>query len=271
VVFYGSALRTGDRDGLLDFYVLTRAAPKGLRGAASRLLWPDVSYHEIGLPDGRVRAKVASMTLDQFLRAARGTGADTTIWTRFVQPAALAWRHRPDIAAAVAAAVADAVRTAARFAAALGPAHGPADAYWAALFRQTYAAELRVESQARSQTILDFDPGRYAALLPLAWRADGIAFEAEPDGALAPRLSPADRRRLLAAWGRRRALGRPLNIVRLAKATFTFDGAARYAAYKIERHTGIDVPLTPWRERHPLLAAPGVAWRLWRARRDARI
>ena len=46
-------------------------------------------------------------------------------------------------------------------------------------------------------------------------------------------------------------------------------GAARYAAWKIERHTGLAVPLTPWRERHVILASPGVFWRLWKARRKA--
>jgi len=61
-------------------------------------------------------------------------------------------------------------------------------------------------------------------------------------------------------------MGRPLNYARLVKAAFTFDGAARYAAWKIERHTGMPVALTPWRERHPVLAAPGVLWRLWRQR-----
>ena len=35
VLFYGSILRTGDRDGVLDFYVLTAAPPKGLRVPAS--------------------------------------------------------------------------------------------------------------------------------------------------------------------------------------------------------------------------------------------
>ncbi|HEY9233936.1 MAG TPA: hypothetical protein VIP08_02790, partial [Phenylobacterium sp.] len=65
----------------------------------------------------------------------------------------------------------------------------------------------------------------------------------------------------------RRALGKPLNVTRLIKAAFTFEGAARYAAWKIERHTGLPVPLTPWRERHVILAAPGMAWRLWQARR----
>jgi hypothetical protein len=81
-----------------------------------------------------------------------------------------------------------------------------------------------------------------------------------------PALSDADRKRLQAAWRLRRRVGRPLNYARLVKAAFTFDGAARYAAWKIERHTGMPVALTPWRERHPLLAAPGVLWRLWRQR-----
>lgn len=65
-------------------------------------------------------------------------------------------------------------------------------------------------------------------------------------------------------------MGKLLNITRLLKASTTFDGAARYAAWKIERHTGVSVKLTPWRERHPVLAAPGVLIGLWREknRRD---
>jgi hypothetical protein len=50
------------------------------------------------------------------------------------------------------------------------------------------------------------------------------------------------------------------------RAAFTFEGAARYGVWKVERHTGVAVPLTPWREKHPILAAPGVFWRVWRAR-----
>jgi hypothetical protein len=62
-------------------------------------------------------------------------------------------------------------------------------------------------------------------------------------------------------------VGKAYNLVRLVRASTTFDGAARYAAWKIERHTGVAVALTPWRERHPLLAAPGVLWRVWKGRR----
>ena len=267
VLFYGSSLRTGEREGIHDFYVLTHTPPDGLRGIASRLLWPDVGYREIADEDGTLRAKIASMTLTQFRQASMGRGADTTIWTRFVQPAALAWSDGPASIAAVTEAVADAAKTAAGFAAALGPATGaPAD-YWQSLFRQTYAAEFRVESQGREKTILAADAARYDALLPLAWAAGGIEMAATADGMLSPKLSSAERKGLLAAWRLRRIAGRPLNVARLIKAAFTFEGAARYAAWKIERHTGVPVPVTPWRERHPILAAPVVLWQVARERR----
>ncbi len=262
ILFYGSSLRTGDRDGLMDFYVLTDVSP----GMASRLLWPDVSYLEAQDGTGVLRAKVATMTLDRFGCAAVGKGLDTTIWTRFVQPARLVWSADAEVKAVVCRAIAGACITAAGYAAALGPADGSPLSFWEALFRQTYAAELRVESAARGGSILGHAPARWDALLPLAWGAAGLEFKADGES-LAPGLSPAERERRRWAWSLRRAFGRPLNAARLVKAAFTFEGAARYAAWKIERHTGVSVPLTPWRERHPVLAAPGVLWRLWRAKR----
>ena len=154
VLFYGSILRTGDLDGVMDFYVLTKGVRPGLRGLATRVLWPDVSYHELEI-DGRVlRAKVATMTLAQFRKATRGEGIDTTIWARFVQPAGLVWSAGPQAASEVIEAVAYAARTAARFAAALGPSEGPPEVYWSALFQETYAAEFRVEKGGRERSIL---------------------------------------------------------------------------------------------------------------------
>jgi hypothetical protein len=265
VLFYGSILRTGDLDGVMDFYVLTAGPRRGPRGLAGRVLWPDVSYHEIETGGRVLRAKVAAMTLAQFQRAVMGQGADTTIWTRFVQPSALVWTANPAIAPAVIDAVAEAARTAARFAAALGPGEGAPEAYWSALFQQTYAAEFRVEKGGRERSILAFEPERYDRLLVACWREEGLLDIVSAEGSIQPNLPPEERRWIKAAWRLRRALGRPLNVARLIKAAFTFDGAARYAAWKIERHTGLSVPLTPWRERHPVLAAPGVLWRLWRA------
>lgn len=266
VLFYGSVLRTGDLDGVLDFYVLT-ASPghRGVRRLANRWLWPDVSYHELPIGGRTIRAKVATMPLDTFAQAARGAFLDTTIWTRFVQPAILAWCASDAARDAVRDAIAAAAITAARFAAALGPEAGRPRAYWQALFAATYRTELRVERPGRETQIIDNAPDHFEHLLPLAWQAAGI--EVTRHGAdLRPALELAERRRLLARWRARRRAGKPLNLARLAKAAFTFDGAAAYALWKIERHTGRHFALTPWRERHPILAAPGVLWQVWRGK-----
>ena len=62
--------------------------------------------------------------------------------------------------------------------------------------------------------------------------------------------------------GLRHALGKPLNFVRLMKSAYTFDGGVDYVLWKIERHSGVRMVLTPWQRRHPILASPWVFWQL---------
>lgn len=262
VLFYGSNLRTGSLDGVLDFYVLTT-------GPQAERIWPRVSYHEWA-PDAlgqTLRAKVATMALDTFRAAAAGERLDTTIWARFVQPSALAWARDEAARGATAGAIAQAARTAARLAVALGPDAGTPEDYWRALFRATYAAEFRVEKAGREDSILAANHDHFDGLLPLALVADGIPFARGAGSLIRPQVEPARRRALRDWWDRRRRMGKPYNVVRLLKASTTFEGAARYAAWKIERHTGVAIPLTPWRERHPVLSAPAVLWQVWRGKR----
>jgi len=259
VLFYGSNLRTGSLDGVIDFYVL-------LPGPAERGIWPRVSYRE-WTEDGQVlRAKIATMTLSKFAEAAGGSLLDTTIWARFVQPAALVWQSGDEIGADVAEAISQAIQTAAGLAVVLGPKRGRAEDYWLALFEATYKAELRVEAVSRAQAILDLNKSHFDGLLPLALHAAGLQFEQDGDF-ITPKLDMEARIRAERWWGLRRRLGKPINLVRLLRAAWTFDGAARYAAWKIERHSGVEVKLTPWRERHPILAAPGVLWSVWREKK----
>jgi hypothetical protein len=267
VLFYGSVLRTGDLDGVLDFYVLNAGVHgRGLQALGTRWLWPDVSFHEVEIAGRTIRAKVASMPLETFAGAAGGSLLDTTIWTRFVQPSALIWASEEHVTRAVIAAVMAAAQTAGRFAAMLGPDSGEPQDFWRRLFQETYRAELRVERPGREEQILAYHRQHYDALLPLAWEAVGLPFKR--DGrALTPALSPAARQKIRKAWRLRRRSGKALNLARLLKASFTFEGAARYGAWKLERHTGVPVQVTPWRERHPVLAAPGVLLSVWRATR----
>jgi hypothetical protein len=67
------------------------------------------------------------------------------------------------------------------------------------------------------------------------------------------------------AWIRRRLVGKVLNLLRLIKGVFTFDGAVDYALWKVERHAGVRPPVSAWERRHPILASPKLLWRFYRA------
>lgn len=268
VLFYGSNLRTGALDGVLDYYVLVDSLRgwygpgRWLSAVANRLLPPSILYLEPVWQGQTLRAKVAVLRSDQFARAMRRKGLDTTMWARYSQPAALAWVRDESSRRSTVDAVAEAVVSAAGWAARLGPASGPANDFWQALFKRTYGAELRVEKASRTDSLMAYGGARYDRLLPLAWQADGLAFAEAPDGRLRPALSRASRALAAAGWSLRHALGKPLNFVRLMKSAYTFDGGVDYLIWKIERHSGVRLDITPWQRRHPILASPYVLWQL---------
>ncbi|GAN67740.1 hypothetical protein [Acetobacter orleanensis] len=268
VLFYGSGLRGGiQADTLLDFYVIVRKQSDWPRGRvaclANALLPPNVEYHELRVEGQSLRAKVAILTLAQFRRLTGFSAFDTTVWARFSQPVRLVWQRDAAAAQTLCRCVMRATVTAARWTAFLGPERGPREAFWNALYRQTYQTELRVEKTGRGAGIVARYEDRYKDLLLPCWQIAAVAYEREGED-VRPMISPAQKLREERAWQVRRRLGRPLNILRLIKAAYTFTGGARYAAWKIERHSGIKVPLTPFAEKHPLLAAPPLVWWLWR-------
>ena len=268
VLFYGSALRDAALDGVLDFYVLvdrcTDWPGSWPAQAANRLLPPNVGYVEEDVDGRRLRAKYAVMTLAQFRRAMSTRRIDTTLWARFSQPCACVFARGAAERAAVRDAVCEAVVTAARWAAALGPLHADALTYWRTLYTHTYAAELRVEGRSRGADLLAHDAPRYARLLPLAWKAGGIAFTQTGESEFQPTPNPEGRTAAGRRWRLRQRLGRPLNLLRLLKAALTFDNATDYVAWKVERHSGYRIEPTAFQRRHPLLAAPGLYLRLRR-------
>jgi hypothetical protein len=268
VLYYGSALRAADLSGILDFYVLlddVRAWPASwFARCANRLLPPNVGYLEFRHAGQTLRAKYAVLSSAQFARRLTLASLDTTIWARFCQPALLVWSRSEADRDTTCHLVGEAVQCASAWAAMLGPARGAPEDFWRALFAHTYAAELRVETAARAQDIVGKAPARYAAMLTLGWQRSGIRFTQLDDNSLGTQIEPRERARAGRAWRRRARLGRPLNIVRLLKAAFTFEGATDYAVWKVERHSGQRIEVSAWQRRHPLLAAPGLYWKLKR-------
>ncbi len=253
VLFYGNVLRDTEAIGLIDYYVLTESDSAyhgyGLGALINRLLPPNV-YHEAF--DDR-RAKVAAMSLSAFAHRMRRDSWDTTLWTRFSQPTRLIYVKEAarDV---VYSAIAEGWRTAAFWADALIAAeHQRATSRWAALFTQTYNVELRPEGgRDRASRIVETSPDLFNqidSVLPVE------------------RLSPEVMRNIFRGWRWRRAVGKPLNILRLLKAAITFRGGADYALSKLERHTNGQLVLKPWERRYPWLAAPWILVRLLKFRR----
>lgn len=256
VLFYGSCLRSGsDEGGLVDLYLLVEgygaAHRSRLAALGNRLLPPNVYYLEIPFEGRTVRAKYAVVTLEGLERLVGERGFHPYFWARFAQRVGLLWAADSAARARVTALLARAVETLARETRPLLAAPPSPRDLFARAFAETYATELRAERAGRAAELVAHDADRYerlgALLLP------GLP---APDAAA---QAGAARR-----WRGRRALGKLLSIARLAKAAFTFSGGQGYLLWKIERHSGVRVEPRPWEQRHPLLSAPFLAWRVYR-------
>src|SRR3569623_162569 len=257
VLFYGSCLRSPEAElaeNLLDFYVLvddySRAYDKPWLAVANRILPPNAFYCEAVWQGIHIRAKYVVISLDDFARFCRPETQNVSVWARYAQPARIVWTRDATVAERVVTACMDAVRTMLRRAWPLEPASRDSRTLWIRALRETYASELRPEGADRAIKIFEADRARYERLTPLV-----LAQLGQPE--MSAEKSSAD-------WKRRRRLGKTLNMLRIIKGIFTFDGGLDYALWKIKRHSGKSVPVTDWQRRHPLLAAPGLAWRLYR-------
>jgi len=245
VLFYGSCLRERQLDGLmLDFYLIVSdydaAYDRAWLARANRLIPPNVfPFAYEGLS-----AKYAVLSEADFARLC-GHGADNvSVWARFAQPSRLVWAA--DEAARVSATDAVALAVPTLLALALPCVDQAERGDWRSVFgtafAHTYRAELRAERQGRSVSILDADPDRYRAMFEAA----------QADGALA---QTGQKSRAEARWRQLQRRGKWLSVVRLIKASFTFAGGIDYLAWKINRHAGTSIVITPWQRRHPLMAA----------------
>lgn len=265
VVLYGSYLR-GKRDTLLDFYVLLddlSTLPRRWQRLGNRALPPNVYY--LSLPEdaagAAVRAKYATMTLAQF-EAAMGR-FHSYFWSRFTQPAGLAWSAGSEARSRVAAAVAVAVHGFAARVAPTLPAEFSSEAFWNGGFALTYACELRSERPHGVATLYAHWGEHFDALLTAYAAQNGAAAVRTPQGAFRAR-HPDRRGAARAGWAVRRVQGKVLSVLRLVKAAGTFDDPLDYLLWKIRRHSGIYIEPTTRQRRHPLLFAWPLLWRLYR-------
>jgi len=252
VIFYGSCLRQNTDAGLLlDFYVLVDSYAKALKSVPSaifaRLLPPNVYYHEMTFEGRIVRAKVAVIGVGQFLH---GVGPETfasSLWARFAQPAMILYARNGEVRRRLVDGLAAAVETMILRTQPLMDAGFTARDLWVRAFTNTYAAELRPEKDSKAGELVDMDLARYIAITSavLGSSYPGAVYHHVP--------SPSDKQRAVVAWRLRRLQGKVLNVLRLVKAAFTFQGGLDYAVWKIERHSGVKVELTEAERKRPLI------------------
>ena len=266
ILFYGSCRRASDdAGGIVDLYVLVdgyRAAHGGILPAlANRLLAPNVYYLEASHAGRVARAKYAVVSMDQF---ERGTAHwfHPYLWGRFAQPCGLLFASDAQVRRRLVRALAGAVGVFAARTLPRLPAEFDAEALWTRGLRLTYAAELRSERPERVRALYADAAPELLALTQALARAE--AWAPAPSGGYTNPVTRGARRWSALAWALRRLLGKVLSVLRLLKASFTFNGGLPYLAWKIERHSGVRLEITPFMHRHPRLGALGAFWRTWR-------
>jgi hypothetical protein len=272
ILFYGSCLRSGDDlDGLVDLYLLVddyRSAFKSrLQAVLNALLPPNVYYLERKIEGQVVRTKYAVLSLADFQKGTSRRWFHSYLWGRFCQPTALLYARDEKVSEIVMESFARAVLT---FVRRVLPEVGDeftAQQLWSRGLTLSYSAELRSEKPDKRARLYDAAPEYYEEITKLAMGALGDPIEInDSTGTVSYRQSLSAGKRFAScwAWKFRSWQGKLLSIMRLIKATLTFEGGVDYILWKIERHSGVTVEVEPRLKRRPLLAMWVLSWRLYR-------
>jgi hypothetical protein len=269
VLLYGSCLRSHEiGDGVVDFYAVvnsySEAYPEHYLAVLNAWLPPNVFFLEASVQEKKFRAKYAVVTMADFEQGTQHW-FHPYLWARFAQPSRLLYARDEMVRTRVNQALAHAVVTFLKSSLPLLESSAvSAETIWTNGLTQTYAAELRPERSTRARQLVELNLDDYARLTRCAVSALAETLEVSPDGNYRCLTGVAERRRSLRLWRLRRWQGKVLSVLRLSKAAFTFHDSINYAAWKIERHTGVRVEVTPLLRRHPLLWGLKVSWQLLR-------
>ena len=272
ILFYGSCLRSGDdRGGLVDLYVLVAryrtAEPRQILAALNKLLPPNVFYIEVPFEDRVVRAKYAVLSLTDLKNGTSRRWYHSYIWGRFAQPIGLIYVRDEQVAMRVQSALAQAVLTFISRVLPVVPSPFTARDLWRQGLSLSYRAELRAERPEKLASLFDVSRDYYENIthtalqllpLPVAIRQkDGVYYYAS---------AISDRQHLICRvdWMVRCWQGKLLSILRLLKGLLTFRGGINYVLWKIERHSGVKINVSPRLKRYPLVATCVIFWRLYR-------
>ncbi len=266
VLFYGSCLREAPgENSIVDVYVIVddydKAYEKRWLARANAWLPPNVFYRELpGAGAAPLRVKAAVISLADF-RAGIKDWFHSYLWGRFAQPARLLYARDPAAERELHQLLTHAVLTLLKTSIPMLPRkRNSVEAVWTQALSLSYAAELRPEPVERVARLVCANLPDYARLLAAALPLLGdMLCRGDHDDYLCL-CRDKDRNKARLRWRLRRLQGRVLSMLRLIKALLTFSNGVDYAVWKISRHTGVDLQLTPRQRRYPLL----FGWRVFR-------
>lgn len=264
VLFYGSCLRSEQLVGeMLDFYLIVSdydaAFEQPWMAKWNRRLPPNV----FPVTHKDLMGKVAVLDEADFHALNRGEASAVSVWARFSQPARLVWAADGQAQDMAVNAVAGAAPTLLDFALAQSDREADIVALWEAGYALTYSAELRAERKERARSVVAFDEGRFRAFGHAALTHCTLKTEVSRDTVRVAAGQDAAAQALRNRWPKLRRNGKLLTIARLTKAAFTYQGGIDYLSWKINRHAGTNIAITPWQRRHPFLTALYLVPKLW--------
>jgi hypothetical protein len=279
VLFYGSCLRKQTDEGVLDYWVVVddyrSAHARTSHALANHVAPPSVYYVEREWEGTTLRTKYGVLDRRAFDRGTRLDAWHPYVWARFAQPARLIACRDESARGFFEEAVTSAIVT---FVARLfchlpdrgGLLRFSLAAFWQQAFRRTYDSERRPEADDSIRGLYLEDTARYDEVATHALHhlaRIGFLDEAmEHPRSFSVTVAPARLARLRARWRLMRAYSRSLGLLRLFKTAFTFGDWVPYVLWKLERHTGRRIELTPRQRRHPLVFAWPVILPLLRQR-----
>jgi predicted nucleotidyltransferase len=267
VILYGSCLRTEHfTEGVVDLYVVVSSYREAYTQAPLRYLnsWlpPNVFYLELDTAGEKIRAKYAVISASDLERGC-SRWFHSYIWSRFAQPTRLLFARdrvmRDRIYVWFAQAVVRFLRTTVPV---LGNGNFDSSALWSNGLSLTYAAELRPERHTRASQITTQNIADFSRLTNSSVPALSDVLRQGPGGKYQCLATSTIRKQTIRRWQIRRWQGLLLSVLRLGKAVYTFRDCVDYAAWKIQRHTGITIEVTPALRRHPILFGFSVLWQL---------
>jgi hypothetical protein len=274
IIYYGSCLRSGKPDqGIADFYVIVDSYQQARMGAIkawlNQRLPPNVFYLEAEHPDSVnksqiLRAKYAVVSAEQFVHGVSGGWQLPYLWARFAQPAGLLWARDATITMRMNRAMIAGLACFLHESLALMSTDFSARELWQQGLLHSYATELRAERLQRIRALYDFWPDYYEQQTAEFMQAKAD-LQASVDGVYAWQPDQLAHGAALRRWRSRRRRGKLMSVLRLSKSLFTFSGAVDYAAWKVERHSGKPIELSPLARRWPLVGGWVVLWRLLRS------